>query len=104
MASCSPCVWNLKNVALVKYHLKVLLEHLPNQFAEIDNYLEKYYSDDIRETQLDKDFEKLTNRILKSPSIIDPITEVYKIKEELQKRQELKNADKAVNKKPKSEK
>lgn len=52
----------------------------------------------------DIDFTKLTNKILKTPEIIDPITEVYKIKEELKKRQELKNADKQVNKKPKSEK
>ncbi len=49
------------------------------------------------------DFEKLVAKILKSPAIIDPITEVYKIKEELKKRQELKNADKQI-KKPKSEK
>lgn len=51
----------------------------------------------------DIDFIKLTNKILKTPEIIDPITEVYKIKEELKKRQEMKGLDKVV-KKIKSEK
>ncbi len=51
----------------------------------------------------DIDFTKLANKILKTPEIIDPITEVYKIKEELKKRQELKGLDKTV-KKIKSEK
>ena len=50
------------------------------------------------------DFDKLVARILKCNEIMDTITEVYKIKEELKKRQELKNADKQTNKKPKSEK
>lgn len=44
------------------------------------------------------DFDKLANKILKTPAIIDPITEVYKIKEELKKRQELKGLDKTVKK------
>ena len=52
----------------------------------------------------DIDFTKITNKILKTPEIIDPITEVYKIKEQLKKNLELKNADKQTNKKPKSEK
>ena len=60
----------------------------------------KYWSEYFK----DIDFTKLTNKILKTPELIDPITEVYRIKEEFKKRQELKNADKAVNKKPKSEK
>lgn len=51
----------------------------------------------------DIDFTKLSNKLLKTPEIIDPITEVYKIKEELKKRQELKGLDKVV-KKVKSEK
>ncbi len=46
----------------------------------------------------DIDFEKLANKILKTPSIIDSITEVYKIKEELLKRQEMKGLDKTVKK------
>ena len=44
------------------------------------------------------DFAKLTNKILKTPEIIDPITEVYKIKEELKKRQEMKGLVKTVKK------
>ena len=44
------------------------------------------------------DFDKLANKILKTPEIIDPITEVYKIKEELKKRQELKGLEKAPKK------
>lgn len=44
------------------------------------------------------DFDKLVGKILKTPEIIDPITEVYKIKEELKKRQELKGLDKTVKK------
>jgi len=49
------------------------------------------------------DFEKLVTKILKTPEIIDPITEIYKIKEELKKRQDLKSLNKTV-KKIKSEK
>ena len=59
----------------------------------------KYWIDYFK----DIDFNKLVAKILKTPEIIDPITEVYKIKEQLKKNLELKNADKAV-KKPKSEK
>lgn len=46
----------------------------------------------------DIDFQKIANKILKTPEIIDPITEVYKIKEELKKRQEMKGLDKTVKK------
>lgn len=60
----------------------------------------KYWIDYFK----DLDFNKLSNKILKTPEIIDPITEVYKIKEQLKKNLELKKADKVVNKKPKSEK
>ena len=49
------------------------------------------------------DFDKLVARILKCNEIMDNITEVYKIKEELKKRQELKGLNKTV-KKIKSEK
>lgn len=49
------------------------------------------------------DFEKVVNKLMKNDSIINPITEVYKIKEELKRRQELKGLDKPV-KKIKSEK
>lgn len=44
------------------------------------------------------DFDKLVAKILKTPEIIDPITEVYVVKEELKKRQELKGLDKSVKK------
>ena len=43
------------------------------------------------------------NKILKNPKIIDPIIEIYKIKEEFKNRQELKALDKSI-KKVKSEK
>lgn len=49
------------------------------------------------------EFDKLAQKILKNEDIIDPITEVYKIKEELKKRQELKGLQKPT-KKIKSEK
>jgi DNA topoisomerase-2 len=51
----------------------------------------------------DMDFEKLADRLYKTQSIIDPITEVYKIKEELKKRQEMKGLEK-TKKKIKSDK
>lgn len=59
----------------------------------------KYWSEYFK----DIEFEKLASKILKTPEIIDPITEVYKIKEELKKRQDLKSLNKTV-KKIKSEK
>jgi DNA gyrase/topoisomerase IV subunit B len=46
----------------------------------------------------DLDFKKIADRILKTPSIIENITEVYKIKEELKKRQELKSLEKPTKK------
>jgi DNA gyrase/topoisomerase IV subunit B len=58
---------------------------------------------DMSEYFKDIDFDALAKKLLKNSAIIDPITEVYKLKEELKKRQELKNAEKEV-KKPKSEK
>lgn len=51
----------------------------------------------------DIDFDKLSEKIYKTQNIIDPITEVYKIKEELKKRQEMKGLEK-TKKKIKSEK
>ena len=44
------------------------------------------------------DYDKIINKIMKTPEIIDPITEVYRIKEEFKKRQELKALDKTVKK------
>lgn len=81
----------LKNLSNTKFNSQTK-EKITNSVSE----LVQYYGN--------IDFTKITNKILKTPEIIDPITEVYKIKEELKKRQELKNADKQTNKKPKSEK
>lgn len=39
-------------------------------------------------------FDSIVNKIMKNKSILDPITEVYKIREEFRKRQELKKLDK----------
>jgi len=66
-------------------------ENVTNSITEIKSYFG------------DINFDNLAKKILKNSSIIDPITEVYKLKEELKKRQELKNAEKEV-KKPKSDK
>ena len=50
------------------------------------------------------DYDKIINKILKTPEIIDNITEVYRIKEEFNRRKELKAMDKTKKKKPESEK
>jgi len=50
------------------------------------------------------DFDKFIARILKNPDIIDPITEIFKLKEEAKKNLELKKLDRKGKKKPKSEK
>ena len=50
------------------------------------------------------DFEKLTQKIIKVAAIIDPITETFKLKEELKLRLELKNSEKPEKNKPKDEK
>src|SRR5574344_1221898 len=75
----------LKNVKNTKFNSQTK-EKITNSVSEISSY----YGD--------IDFTKITNKILKTPAIIDPITEVYKIKEEFKKRQELKGLDKTVKK------
>lgn len=75
----------LKNVKNTKFNSQTK-EKITNSVSEISNYYGNI------------DFIKITNKILKTPAIIDPITEVYKIKEELKKRQELKGLDKTVKK------
>ena len=80
----------LKNVKNTKFNSQTK-EKITNSASEISSYFGNI------------DFVKITNKIIKTPAIIDPITEVYKIKEELKKRQELKSLDKVV-KKIKSEK
>lgn len=44
------------------------------------------------------DFDKFTNQVLRSKDIIDPITEIYRIKEEFKKRQDLKALNKPKTK------
>ena len=59
---------------------------LDNSISELNNYFNSI------------DYDKIINKIMKTPEIIDPITEVYRIKEEFKKRQELKALDKTVKK------
>lgn len=61
-------------------------EKVTNSITEIKSYFG------------DIDFDTVCKKILKTPEIIDPITEVYKIKEELKKRQEMKGLEKVVKK------
>lgn len=75
----------LKNVKNTKFNSQTK-EKITNSASEISSYFG------------DIDFVKITNKIIKTPAIIDPITEVYKIKEEMKKRQELKSLDKVVKK------
>ena len=58
---------------------------------------------DLRAYMGSIDFDKFALRVFKNESIVSPITEVYKIKEELKRRQELAGLEKKV-KKIKSEK
>lgn len=57
-------------------------EKITNSSAEVSEYLG------------DLDYMGVASKVLKTPSIIDPITEIYKLKEEYKKRQELKSLDK----------
>ena len=75
----------LKNLSNTKFNSQTK-EKITNSASEISSYYGNI------------DFEKITNKILKTSEIIDPITEVYKIKEELKKRQELKGLDKGTKK------
>lgn len=61
-------------------------EKITNSNSEMNDYLG------------DIDYENFVKKILKNKDIIDPITEVYKIKEELKRRQEMKslNAPKKI--------
>lgn len=43
-------------------------------------------------------YDQIVNKILKNSEIIDPITEIYRIKEEFKKRQDLKGLQKTVKK------
>ena len=75
----------LKNVKNTKFNSQSK-EKITNGSAEIN----AYYGD--------IPFDQLVLKIYRNSSIIDPITEVYRIKEEFKKRQELKNLHKPVKK------
>lgn len=75
----------LKDVKNTKFNSQSK-EKITNSVGEISSYYGNI------------EFDKLTNKIFKNKDIIDPITEVYKIKEELKKRQELKGLQKTVKK------
>lgn len=75
----------LKNLKNTKFNSQTK-EKITNSTSEISNYYGSI------------DFNKIINKILKTPEIIDPITEVYKIKEQLKKNLELKGLDKNVKK------
>ena len=66
-------------------------ERITNSFKEVSEYLG------------DIDYDKLSQKVLRNKDIIEPITEIYRIKEEFKKRQELKKLSK-TKKKIKSEK
>lgn len=75
----------LKNVKNTKFNSQSK-EKITNGTAEIN----AYYGD--------IPFDSIINKIHRNPAIIDPITEVYRIKEEFKKRQELKDLNKTVKK------
>lgn len=69
-------------------------ESLDNSTSYIKRYL-KGYSDK---------FDKFINKVAKNKDIVEPIVEVYKIKEEIKKKKELSLQDKKLTKKIKSKK
>jgi len=79
----------LKNVKNPKFNSQSK-ERITNSHADISKYFDTIPFDDI------------VNKLYKNKEIIEPITEVYRIKEELKRRQELKGLKKT--KKIKSEK
>lgn len=60
-------------------------EKITNSYAEMN----KYYSEEESIP-----FDNIITKILRNSSIIDPITEIYRMKEELARRKELKGLDK----------
>jgi DNA gyrase/topoisomerase IV subunit B len=80
----------LKNVPNTKFNSQSK-EKITNSIAEIT----KYFGD--------IDWDKFNSKLFRNKEILDPITEVYRIKEEFKKRQELKNLNKTT-KRIKSEK
>jgi DNA gyrase/topoisomerase IV subunit B len=80
----------MKNVKNAKFNSQSK-EKITNSTAELNSYFGDIPYDDI------------VNKIFKNKGIIEPITEIYRIKEEYKKRQELKGLQKST-KKIKSEK
>lgn len=80
----------LKNVKNTKFNSQSK-EKITNSITEISRFYGEI------------DFERLTQRVFKNKAIIDPITEVYRIREEMKRRQEMRGLDKNV-KRIKSEK
>jgi DNA gyrase/topoisomerase IV subunit B len=75
----------LKNVKNTKFNSQSK-EKITNSITEISQFYGEI------------DFERLTQRIFKNKEIIDPITEVYRIREEMKRRQEMRGLDKSVKK------
>ena len=118
-----PLEWVMKNVTqgildkVVKKYPNIKAGDIRNKLfavAVFSNMINPRFEDQIKSicsntytdfaSQIDvPDWDKFASKILKNSAIIDPITEVYKIKEELKKRQELKGLEKG-KKKIKSEK
>ena len=67
---------------------------------------EKFTSNisEIKEYFKEVDWDKLANQVVKSPELIDPIIETFKIREELKSRQALNKLNKGVTKNFKCEK
>ena len=67
---------------------------------------EKFTSNisEIKEYFKDVDWDKLTNQVIKTPELIDPIIETFKIREELKSRQALNKLNKGTTKGFKCEK
>ena len=80
----------LKNVKNTKFNSQSK-EKITNSIKEINDYFGEI------------PYDQIVNKIFRNSEIIDPITEVYRIKEEFKRRQELKGLKKSV-KKIKSEK
>jgi DNA topoisomerase-2 len=73
----------LKNVKNTKFNSQSK-EKITNSTSEINSYFGEI------------PFDQIVNKIFKNKEIIDPITEVYRIKEEFKRRQELKGLSKNV--------
>ena len=75
----------LKNVKNTKFNSQSK-EKITNGAAEINSYFGEI------------PYDQIVNKLSRNKDIIDPITEVYRIKEEFRKRQELKGLQKTVKK------